>query len=264
MTQQLMQCGRRAIAGILTLTLVAALLLPLLAVALPADTEAQAETLGDITPFSAITFYLRRMQTTYVAAVTGELDPEVELPVTVEIAIPAGAQIIWFGQRSDGNIVFDPQIEEPHNIRRDGNLDIYTATLTDHHKLQIEYHPLTEPVTQLGNGDYAVAMDYTPLTDLLAVRMITNLPLGSVAHDAAIEFFGNNEEGDPQLGYIFWDTPALQSINANIIYTPPAGQGMPTNNNVMDGLIVVIATLIVVAGAAVAVILIKRRPSGSE
>ena len=81
---------------------------------LPTHNAAAAE-LGDsyditeITPFEALNYYIARHFNAYSVAVTGFLNPEVELPAKVEIAIPTGSEILWFSEISGGFIGNDPE-----------------------------------------------------------------------------------------------------------------------------------------------------------
>jgi len=273
-------------AGILALALVGALLLlPAFATALPPEGEVvdieeaavgtEETTDSTITPFDAISFILLRLPTTYTATAIGYLDETTELPATIEIAIPAGSEVIWFGAPTGGSIANDPEFED-FSVRTEGNLDIYTAVLEDRHRVQMEFMLFDEPVAQLEDGSYAVTFEYIPLTDLAALRIMTNLPMGSQAQPNAMAFSGNlvdsvplesfglNDEGEPYYGFTFWNAEALQHTGMTITYVPIAGHGTPIDNNVFDGLVVVAISLLVVAAAAVAAVLIvKKRQQAS-
>jgi len=257
LTNRFSQMFKVFTAVFLSLALTAALMMvPPTAAALPEESGDATE----VVPLEAITFFLRRLESTYVASVKGYLDPEIELPVTAEIAVPAGSEIIWIGEPSGGSIVHDRDFEDAHTVRTEGQLDIYTVTLIEYPNVQIEYSLFEMPVAPLGDGTYRVVMEYTPLTDLVALRMITNLPPGSVPHDEGIDYFGDTVDGDPQFGYIMWDPAGMELIATSVTYTPPLGMGTPVDNNLFDGLIVVIVSMLVVAIIAIgAVLLVKRR-----
>jgi len=259
MTKQLGKQYRSVLASIAVLIMAGALLLML-----PGITEAtpeQAEPADSITPFEAMSFVLHRVDAdSYFAAIRGHLDPEVQLPATVEVALPAGSEIIWFGETPSDGVASGRTFEAPYNVRTEYNLDIYTVTLISYHEVQIEYNLFANPAVRLENGDYIVRMEYTPLTDLTALSMITNLPVGSTVYDEAIAFLGPNAHGESQFGQIFHNPEALQPVVLGITYSVTTGQ-----EAVLDGLVIAAAIL---AGAAlvavIGIIVVKRRQQVHE
>jgi len=255
---------KRAITVIITVFALVGMLLMLpeavAATPEPEQAEPTASVVADsIIPFDAMSFVLHRVDAdSYFAAIRGHLDPEVVLPATVEIALPAGTEIIWFGEASDDGIESSHTFEYPYDVRTEYNLDIYTVTLTSYHNVQIEYNLFINPAVQLENGDYIVIMEYTPLTDLTALSMITNLPVGSTVHDEidrTVEFLGPNAHGESQFGQIFHNPEALQPITLSVTYSVTTGQ-----ETVLDGLMVAAAILIGIALVTmIGIIIAKRR-----
>jgi len=261
---------RAVLAGILTVALLSTLLLtPVQLIAAEADggedagaTTAAAAMQTEITPFDAMTHVVRRLPNTYFAATTGFLDPSVELPATIEIAIPAGSAVIWFGEPSpDLPITSAPRFEEPFTMRTEGGFDIYTATLETFHQAQIEYNLFFNPVAETEDGNYIIRMEYTPLTDLQALRLITNLPQGSELLDSeGIDWVGINDDGEHEYARTFRDVSAGELVSASIGYSAPQWMGTPNQSRVADGLI--ITAVAAIGGIAVAlgfVIVAKRR-----
>ncbi|MCL2402999.1 MAG: hypothetical protein FWC86_02005 [Coriobacteriia bacterium] len=235
--------------------------------ALTAEAATGTTESSEVIPFDAMTVTVRRLPNTYFAAVTGFLDPEtVELPATIEIAVPEGAQLIWFGEPSDDRpIESAPRFENPDMRTVDG-FDIYTATLQHEHQAQIEYNLFFNPVAEAGDGSYILHMEYTPLTDLQALRFITNLPPGNqIVIDDDVEFYGLNGEGERQYGRTFWDVGAGRMITTNISYTAPGGMGTPNESRVSDGIIVAaVSTLVGVVAVLGIVLVAKRRRAANE
>jgi len=235
------------------------LVMPIQLIAAESGAEAAP---AEVTPFDAMTHMVRRLPNTYFAATTGFLDPSVELPATVEIAIPTGSSIIWFGEPiPDRPITDSPRFEEPFTMRTEGGFDIYTAVLESQHQAQIEYNLFFSPVAETGDGNYVVRMEYTPLTDLQALRLITNLPQGSELLDPeGIEWVGINEEGENEYARTFRDVRAGDLISASIGYSAPQWMGTPTQSRIADGLII---TAVALAGGVVValafVLAAKRR-----
>ena len=249
---------RAVVLKIISLVLVGSLLvLPLSATATPED------ELPEITPFEAMTMTVRRLPTTFIAAATGFLDPDIELPVTVEIAVPAGSSLIWFGEPSwDGPITADPRFEEPFNMRTEDGLDIYTVTLENYPQVQIEFNLAFSPVAELADGTQALRMEYTPLTELQALRFLTNLPIGSEVLDENINLYGFNEENEPQFGYTFRNTRAGEMYTITVLYQ---GDGAHSETGVIDGLLITAAILLVCLAAVLALVFItKRRRAANE
>ena len=249
---------RAVVLKIISLTLVGILfVLPLSATATPED------ELPEITPFEAMTMTVRRLPTTFIAAATGFLDPDIELPVTVEIAVPAGSSLIWFGEPSwDGPITADPRFEEPFNMRTEDGLDIYTVTLENYPQVQIEFNLAFSPVAELADGTQALRMEYTPLTELQALRFLTNLPIGSEVLDENINLYGFNEENEPQFGYTFRNTRAGEMYTITVLYQ---GDGAHSETGVIDGLLITAAILLVCLAVVLALVFItKRRRAANE
>jgi len=261
---------KAVLAGIFAAVLMATLLLmPVSLVAAELETsEGEAvATPSEITPFDAMTHVVRRLPNTYFAATTGFLDPSVELPATIEIAIPAGSSVIWFGEPSpDLPITSAPHFEEPFLVRTEDGFDIYTATLETFHQAQIEYNLFFSPVAQAEDGNYIIRMEYTPLTDLQALRLITNLPQGSELLDPeGIEWVGINDDGEHEYARTFRDVRGGELVSASIEYSAPRGTGTPNQSRIADGLI--IAAVAVIGGVAVAltfVIVTKRRRAAND
>ena len=251
MITQLKLLMRAIVLGVISVALLSALIV------LPAPATATSEEeLLEITPFEAMAFVVRRLPTTYVASITGYLDPEIELPVTIEMAIPAGSSIIWFGEPSGGPITADPKFEEPFNVRTEGGLDIYTATIENYPQVQIEFNLAFSPVVEIEDGIHAVRMEYTPITDLQALRFLTNLPIGSEVLDEGVEFFGPNSENEPMFGDTFRDVRAWENYVVTFTYR---GEGAHSESGVTDGLIITVAVVAACIAAVLALVLVTRR-----
>jgi len=224
--------------------------------------DAQPDGLAQLEaiPFEAINYYIARHFNAYSVAVTGFLNPEVELPAKVEIAVPSGSDIIWFSEFSGGFVGNDPEFNEPFDMRTEGNLDIYTVVTQYNHAIQIEYHIEGDPNTQVSSGAYSLVMEYTPLTDTPLVRLMTNLPAESVVEDPYVEFMGEDENGYLVFMRLYTDVPALTPVQGEITYTPPEGRGMVAQGgDLLGGLGVAIISAVVVVAAALAFIVISNK-----
>lgn len=215
---------------------------------------------SEITPFEAINYFKARHFNTYSIAVIGFLNPETELPATVEFAIPAGSEVIWFSEISGGPIANDPEFTEPFNMRTENGFDIYTVTLEHYQSAQIEYRIYDNPVTQLSDGVYSIQMQYTPVVDLPILRLMTNFPAGTTVQDPNVEFMGMDPEGGPIFFRIYTDIAAFQTVQDEITYFPPAGQGMiAISGNLWGGLAVTVAATVAVIIIAAGFIFITQK-----
>ena len=216
---------------------------------------------SEIVPFEAINYFKARHIDRYSIAVIGFLNSEVELPATVELAIPAGSEVIWFSEASGGPIANDPEFTEPFNIRTESNFDIYTVTLEHYHSVQIEYRTDYNPVTRLSDGWYSIQMSYTPIADLPILRLMTNFPAETIVQDPNVEFMGTDDEGNPIMFRIYTDISAFQTVQGEITYFPPEGLGMvATTGSVWEGLIItLVASAAVIAIAITFVVITKKR-----
>ena len=225
------------------------------------DLDALTSNLSEPVPFEAINYYIARHFNAYSIAVTGFLNPEVELPAKVEIAVPAGSDIVWFSEFSGGFIANDPEFTEPFTVRTEGNLDIYTVVTEYHHAIQIEYHVEDDPNERVSPGVYRLSMEYTPLTDTPIVRLMTNLPAESVVDDPNVEFMGVDDNGSLVFMRVYTNVPALTPVQGEITFMPPDGQGMiAQGGDLLGGLgVAVLATLAVIVVAAAFIFVSSRR-----
>ncbi|MCL2537753.1 MAG: hypothetical protein FWE51_05715 [Coriobacteriia bacterium] len=219
-----------------------------------------------ITPFEAMTFMVRRLPNTYFAAATGFLNPDTPLPATIEIAVPEGSSIIWFGEISGGPITgdtnFDP--EDPAIKRTENGFDIYTATLTEHRQAQIEFNLFFSPVIQQDDGTYLLRMEYTPLHNMMALRFITNLPLGSEALTQGFDLLGINEEGEDEFFFDVPDPRAETLYSTTLNYSAPSGRGTPNESRVSDGLLITGGVTVLGLVCVLYFVILTRRRRAAE
>ena len=231
-----------------------------------ADDAVEAAQQSDIVHFEAINYYVARHFNAYGIAVTGFLPPGTELPATVELAIPAGSEIIWFSEFAPGQpITAQIEFTEPFDVRRVGDLDIYTVTLTASDAVQIEYHMVGEPNTRLSEGVYSLAMQYMPIADLPVLRLMTNLPPESVVTDPSVEFMGVDEDEYLVFMRVYTDVAANTMVSGEITYMPPAGTGMiAAGGNLVGGLAVIVISVVLVIIAAAGFIFYTNKKRSSQ
>ncbi|MCL2526586.1 MAG: hypothetical protein FWE46_06060 [Coriobacteriia bacterium] len=186
----------------------------------------------------------------YTAGIWAQLDPETTtLPVTVQLAVPEGADIFFFGPIPETGITPEsPRFANYHVYNRDG-LDIYTAVLTDSYEVQIEHYFWGEsfpfPVRTLENGDHVIRISYTPLADVPVLRLAAFLPAGSVIRDTEnVEFLGTGPTGDPAYAQTFTNVQGMQSYTTEIEYIPAETTARENQQTIGGGIFVVIAAAV--------------------
>jgi len=230
---------------------------------LPAHFASATETDTDaaVIPFEAINYFVARHFNAYSAAATGFLPPDTPLPATVEVAIPAGSEIMWFSEVSGGPIQNDPEFTAPFNMRTENGLDIYTVTLEHYPVVQIEYNlDNNDPNERIATGQYRISMAYTPATDTPILRLMTNLPAETVVNDQDVTFMGEDADGYLVFFRIYNDVPAFQPVTGEITYNPPAGTGfIAQGGSLLGGFTVVILGVMGVVVAALAFIVYSNK-----
>ena len=238
---------------------VTSLLLLLLFV--PCAVASSADQL-ELTPFEAINYYAVRMGgriDAYAIAVTGFLNPEVELPAKVEMAVPAGTELIWAGEFSEVLGPVEPAFEEPFDVRSENGLDIYTVILENYPALQFEYSLPEQLHDYISDDLHVINLSYTPAENLPILRLMARLPAESVVTDSAAEFMGMDADENLVYMHIFHNVPAFQPVQANISYIPPEDMTLPFETSVGGGIIIAIVAVGITAILAAGFIFVARK-----
>jgi len=95
-----------------------------------------------------------------------------EFPADIELPIPKGSQVSWFGQ-----LTGDPTTDEmvPITLRQEDDYDVIVATVKDGRPVQAD---LTVPegwVTRTSSS-LEIAMKWTPIADLVGARLGFEIP----------------------------------------------------------------------------------------
>ena len=235
----------------LTAALVSAVMGALLLTSIPtalANPESELAT-DEVMQLDAILYKIFRSPEGYTALVGGQLHPETPLPAQFEVAIPAGAEIFWFGEIHGGPREDDPTFPEPFIVRTEGNFDIYTAT-TYSHIIQMEYLIDGEPFERLGDGNHLFRLSYTPLHDASVLRLAAYLPMGSHVEDPNFVHLGYAPQTEePLYGITLHNVSGGQTYEFDLLYGPPPALARQGEGNLLGGILVTIAA---VGGAAIA------------
>ena len=202
----------------------------------------------EVTPFEAINFYVtpfRDSVNAYMALVTGFLNPDVELPAKVELAVPAGIEPLWIGEFSPDFASLDDDAATLYEVRNEGALDIYTMVLEHYPAMQIEFHLIQTLHERISETELAINLEYTPVSDLPVLRLMTALPKESIVEDTTVEFMGVNENNDYVMMRVINDVPAFYTVQATITYIPPEDFVMPLEVSMGGGIALVLALVVV-------------------
>ncbi|MCL2379222.1 MAG: hypothetical protein FWC81_00325 [Coriobacteriia bacterium] len=211
------------------------------------DAEMAATLGGPITPFESMIYKVMQSHGSWIVIVGGDLAENMPLPATIEIAVPADAPVFWFGEVGNtGDPAQDPRFPQPWQFRTEGDFDIYTATMTQYHRVQIEYRLNDSPFSQGPDGP-SIHVEYTPLQDLEELRLAVALPAGGAVLARDVQFLGMGPGNEPAFARIIENAQAGELYSTEITYTITAGGNAITN---LDGWVVIVLAALLFGGAA--------------
>ena len=206
---------------------------------------------NEIAEIEVLMYKIFRSPNGYAALVGGALNEEIPLPAIFEVAVPAGVEILWFGEISGGPRADDRQFTGTYEKRTENGFDIYT-TVTSEHVIQIEYLIDGEPFEALGNGEHVFYLNYTPLHNARVLRLAAYLPKDSTVTDPSFQQFGFAPQSDePLYGITFTDVNGGQTYEAELRYGPPASIARQGSANLTGG---ILATIGIIAVATIVAI----------
>ena len=176
---------------------------------------------GFLEPFVNLQYKVMLWDGAWTVTVRGKIDEYAMLPATVEIGVPAGSDVFWFGEvyADWGNPpVGNPEFPEPYTMRTEGDTDIYTAVLTTTHAVQIEYTLPYDPRIETVEGS-GIRVTYTPLHDVEDLWLAAATPPETAVLDRDIRYLGTGPHGELAFAYVIEDAIGGQEYSADIIYT---------------------------------------------
>jgi len=260
---------KTSVLGLIALSLVGTLLLAGLANASAAyanptnpDLELASNEIAEI---EILQYKIFRTREGYAALVGGSLTEDTPLPTLFEVQIPAGSEVIWFGEISGGPRDEDRVFPEPFTVRTEGAYDIYTAAINDH-VFQIEFLLIEDPFEALGGGEHVYFLSYTPLRDARALRLAAYLPRNSNVKDPSFQHIGFAPDSeDPLYGISFFDVVGGQNYQADLRYGPSPEIARQGQANLAEGILVTIGIVVACAlGASVIFYLSKNRKARAK
>ncbi|MCL2438097.1 MAG: hypothetical protein FWC99_03260 [Coriobacteriia bacterium] len=181
-------------------------------------TQDAAET---IEPFVNLQYKVMLWEGAWTVTVRGKIDEHALLPATVEIGVPAGSEIFWLGEvyAEHGNPpTSNPEISPPYNMRTEGDIDIYTAVITEAHAIQIEYNLPYDPRIETEEGP-GLRITYTPLHDVEQLWLAGATPPETAVLDRNIRYLGTGPHGELAFAYVIDDATGGQEYSEDIIFT---------------------------------------------
>ena len=227
----------------------------------------QARIGGTITPFETLIYKVLIVNDHPIVIVGGTLPEGTVLPATIEVAVPAGSPVFWFGEVGEtGDPAQDPRFPSDHyTMRTEGDFDIYTAVMTHYLDMQIEYRLSPSPFSR-GGGDLYVSLEYTPWQDVDELRLAAALPPGGVAPTAEFIGWGPRDDDGNQSGafaYIFADAQAGQTYAVDMGFTM-TGTGAAVSN-IDPGIVIgLIAVLVITASTMFFLFAKTKKPKEKE
>jgi len=225
----------------------------------------QARVGGNVVPFDTLIYKVMQTHNQWIVIIGGTLHADVPLPATIEVAVPAGSPVFWFGEvRGTGDPTQDPRFPgDLSEMRRtEGEFDIYTAVMTNYRDMQIEYRLNHNPFSQGPDGP-TIALEYTPWQDVRELRLSAALPPGGAVLARDIEFMGfgpadpENPEAprSPAFARVFTDVQGGQLYSTEITYTITGGGSAASN---LSDVVVFGLAAVFVAAAGVMFVIFAR------
>ena len=189
----------------------------------------------------------------WIATLTGHgnFEERFSQGAVVEVGVPAGTEVFWFGEIGEDNLVVR-EFVQPWDVRTEGGFDIYRAVLTQGTGIQLDL-VTTDPriETQEGPG---VRVAYTPLHDTDELWLAAATPPGTAVLDRNIQYLGTGPNGELAFAYVLNDVVGRQMQEVDIIYITDATE---TVSNISPAVpIAIIAS--VFALAVVGIIYFKK------
>ena len=157
----------------------------------------------------------------WTVTIRGKIDESATLPARVEIGVPAGSDVFWLGEVHAGfgeHPSGDPEIAPPYNVRTEGDIDIYTAMLTQTHAVQIEYSLPYDPRIETAEGP-GLRITYTPLHDVEELWLAGATPPGTAVLDRDIHYLGTGPNDELAFAYTIENARGGQQYSEDIIFT---------------------------------------------
>ena len=214
-----------------------------------------------ITPFETLIYKVLIAGGHPIVIVGGTLPEDTVLPVTIEVAVPAGSPVFWFGEVGDtGDPAQDPQIPSDHyTMRTEGDFDVYTAVMTHYLDMQIEYRLSPSPFSQDSDGTY-VSLEYTPWQDVDELRLAAALPPGGVAPTATFIGYGPEDDEGNRSGafaYVFPDAQAGQTYSVDMRFTMT--DGGPAGSNIDPVIVIGLSAILAIVAATMFFLFAKTK-----
>ena len=208
-----------------------------------------------------------------VLIVAGELPAGTALPAQVEVAVPTGSKVVWFGELSQSEGTSDDIAATYTLARTENGYDVYQATLTKYLTFQIEAENGTF-FTADADGHLAASLRYVPICNATMAIIGAEIPTGFAPATAGPAALGTGVAGGTVYGTTLNNVVAGTEMALDIAYvasasTPTGGQATgSTPGSTLNTVLMALAIAVTVAVVALVGVLISRRmgaaPEGDE
>jgi len=178
---------------------------------------ALAATIEEVTPFRTLNYKAIHVEGIWAGLILGELAEDAPLPARIEIGVPEGTLVGWFGQMP-GRESFDQaiQFQMPYDMRTENGMDIYSAILTSFRYVQLELRIDEEVREAREDGTLAMTLNYAPAHDVEELFLTAAFPAGFVSTEADLRFMGGGPNGEQTYARTFENASAGETVSTTI------------------------------------------------
>ncbi|MCL2526652.1 MAG: hypothetical protein FWE46_06405 [Coriobacteriia bacterium] len=178
---------------------------------------AEATGIETVTSFETLNLKVLHVEDMWVGLLSGHVAEGTALPALIEVAVPAGAHVGWFGQMpAMDNFNGAVQFPEPYLVRNEGAIDVYSGVLTNFNYTQLEFRMDSDPSSTGADGEMIMSLAYTPAHEVGSLVLASAFPAGYVSRDEGIDFLGAGPDGEQTYFHRFENAPGGVEQRADI------------------------------------------------
>jgi len=178
---------------------------------------ALATTIEEVTPFRTLNYKAIHVEGIWAGLILAELAEDAPLPARIEIGVPEGTLVGWFGQMpSREGFEQASQFQMPYDMRTENGMDIYSAILTSFRYVQLELRIDEEVRTAREDGTLVMNLNYTPVHDVEELFLTAAFPAGFVSTEEDLRFMGRGPNGEQTYARSFENVDARETVSTSI------------------------------------------------
>jgi len=178
---------------------------------------AETPTLEEVTPFQTLAYKAIYIEGIWAGIISGDLAEDAPLPARIEIGVPEGTLVGWFGQMPDSQSFEQAsQFEMPYDMRTEDGMDIYSAILTSFRHVQLELR-IDEEVREVrDDGTLVMSLSYAPVHDVEELFLTAAFPAGFVSTEEDLRFMGAGPNDEQTYARSFENVRAGETVSTTI------------------------------------------------